>query len=91
MWNRLKALILKETLATVRDPRNRVALIAPPLLQLPVFSFTGTQDVKDIRLAILNQDYGQPAAELVQRLSAAPNFFESLRRAISATTSGADR
>ena len=34
MWNRLKALILKETLATVRDPRNRVALIAPPLLQL---------------------------------------------------------
>jgi ABC-2 type transport system permease protein len=74
MWNRLKALIFKETLATVRDPRNRVALIAPPLLQLLVFSFTGTQDVKEIRLAILNQDYGWPAAELVQRLSAAPNF-----------------
>ena len=74
MWNLLKALILKETLATVRDPRNRVALIAPPLLQLLVFSFTGTQDVKDIRLAILNRDYGQPASELVQRLSASPNF-----------------
>ena len=76
MWNRLKALILKETLATLRDPRNRVALIAPPLLQLLVFSFTGTQDVKDIRLAVLNEDYGQPAAELVQRLSASPNFSE---------------
>ncbi len=74
MWNRIKALIIKETLAVLRDPRNRVALIAPPLLQLFLFSFTGTQDVKNIRLAILNQDYGQPASELVQRLSASPNF-----------------
>ncbi|MBV9492484.1 MAG: ABC transporter permease [Verrucomicrobia bacterium] len=74
MWNRLKALIRKETLVVLRDPRNRVALIAPPLLQLFLFSFTGTQEVKSIRLAILNQDYGQPASELVQRLSASPNF-----------------
>jgi ABC-2 type transport system permease protein len=74
MWNRIKALIIKETLAVLRDPRNRVALIAPPLLQLFLFSFTGTQDVKNIRLAILNQDYGQPASELVQRLAASPNF-----------------
>ena len=74
MWHRIRALIIKETLAVLRDPRNRVALIAPPLLQLFLFSFTATQDVKDIRLAILNQDYGQAAFELVQRLSASPNF-----------------
>jgi ABC-2 type transport system permease protein len=65
MWKRIKSLFLKETLAVLRDPRNRVALIAPPLLQLFLFSFTGTQDVKNIRLAILNQDYGQSAFELV--------------------------
>jgi len=74
MWNRIKALFIKETLAVLRDPRNRVALIAPPLLQLFLFSFTGTQDVKNIRLAILNQDYGRSALELVQRLSSSPNF-----------------
>jgi ABC-2 type transport system permease protein len=74
MWHRIRALIIKETLAVLRDPRNRVALIAPPLLQLFLFSFTATQEVKDIRLAILNQDYGQAAFELVQRLSASPNF-----------------
>jgi len=74
MWNRTKALIIKETLAVLRDPRNRVALIAPPLLQLFLFSFTGTQEVKNIRIGILNQDYGQAASELVQRLAAAPNF-----------------
>ncbi len=74
MWNRIKTLVKKEILAVLRDPRNRMALIAPPLLQLFLFSFTGTQDIKNIRLAILNQDYGQPASELVQRLSASPNF-----------------
>ncbi len=74
MWNRIKTLVKKEILVVLRDPRNRVALIAPPLLQLFLFSFTGTQDLKNIRVAILNQDYGQPASELVQRLSASPNF-----------------
>jgi ABC-2 type transport system permease protein len=74
MWNRIKALIIKETLAVLRDPRNRVALIAPPLLQLFLFSFTGTQEVKNIRIGILNQDYGQAGSELTQRLAAAPNF-----------------
>jgi len=74
MWNRIRALIIKEILAVLRDPRNRVALIAPPLLQLFLFSFTGTQDVKNLRLAIFNQDNGQAAFELVQRLSASPNF-----------------
>jgi ABC-2 type transport system permease protein len=76
MWKRIKALIIKETLAVLRDPRNRVALIAPPLLQLFLFSFTGTQDVKNIRLAILNQDSGQPSSELVQRFSASPYFTD---------------
>jgi ABC-2 type transport system permease protein len=74
MWNRIKALFKKEILAVLRDPRNRVALVAPPLLQLLLFSFTGTQDVKNIRIGILNQDYGQAASELVQRLAASPNF-----------------
>ncbi|PWT81219.1 MAG: hypothetical protein C5B58_10155 [Acidobacteria bacterium] len=74
MWNRIRALFKKEILAVLRDPRNRVALIAPPLLQLFLFSFTGTQDVKNIRIGLLNQDYGREATELVERLAASPNF-----------------
>ena len=74
MWKRIRALIVKETLAVLRDPRNRVALVAPPLLQLVVFSFTGTLEVKNIDLAILNDDYGQISAELIQRLASSRNF-----------------
>jgi ABC-2 type transport system permease protein len=74
MWLRIVTLIKKEVLAVFRDPRNRVALIMPPILQLFLFSFTGTLEVKHVRLGVWNEDYGQAANELVQRLAASPNF-----------------
>jgi ABC-2 type transport system permease protein len=74
MWKRIRALIVKETLAVLRDPRNRVALVGPPILQLVLFSFTGTLEVKNIDLAILNDDYGQVSTELIQRLESSKNF-----------------
>jgi len=74
MWLRIVTLIRKEVLAVFRDPRNRVALIMPPILQLFLFSFTGTLEVKHVTLGVWNQDYGQVSSELIQRFSAAPNF-----------------
>ena len=74
MWLRILTLIRKEVLAVLRDPRNRVALIMPPILQLFLFSFTGTLEVKHVALGVWNQDYGQVANELVQRFCASPNF-----------------
>src|SRR6202007_649925 len=74
MWLRILTLIQKEVLAVLRDPRNRMALVVPPILQLFLFSFTGTLEVKHVALGIWNQDYGQVANELVQRLCASPNF-----------------
>jgi ABC-2 type transport system permease protein len=74
MWLRIVTLIRKEVLAVFRDPRNRAALILPPILQLFLFSFTGTLEVKHVRLGVWNQDYGQVANELIERLSGSPNF-----------------
>ena len=74
MWLRILTLIQKEVLAVLRDPRNRMALILPPILQLFLFSFTGTLEVKHVALGIWNRDYGQVANELVERLCASPNF-----------------
>src|ERR1700731_479299 len=74
MWKRIRALIVKETLAVWRVRRNRVALVAPPILQLMIFSFTGTLEVKNIDLAILNDDYGQISTELIQRFESSKNF-----------------
>ena len=65
---------MKETLAVLRDPRNRAALIVPPLLQLVLFAFTATLEVKNITLTILNDDSGQVSSELIQRFEASNNF-----------------
>jgi ABC-2 type transport system permease protein len=74
MWLRIVTLIQKEVLATLRDPRNRMALVMPPILQLFLFSFTGTLEVKHVALGIWNRDYGQVSNELIERLCASPNF-----------------
>jgi ABC-2 type transport system permease protein len=73
MWSRIVTLIQKEGLVVLRDPRNRVALFLPPILQLFLFS-TGTMEVKNVTLGIWNQDYGQVSNELIERLCASPNF-----------------
>ena len=74
MWNRIKTLIIKELFAVWRDPKSRVVLIVPPLLQLFVFSFAATLEVKNISLAVLNNDIGKPSYELVQRFEGSKTF-----------------
>ena len=74
MMQRIITLIYKEILALVRDKKGRLVLIIPPLLQLLVFAFAATLDVKNVHIGILNRDNGQPAFELVQRFNGAPTF-----------------
>lgn len=76
MWNRIKALILKELLAVWRDPRSRLILIVPPLVQLFIFSFAATLDVKNVPIGILNRDYGEQSIELSQRFNGSPMFTD---------------
>ena len=43
---RVKALVIKELLAVLRDRKSRTVLILPPLLQLTIFAFAATMEVK---------------------------------------------
>ncbi|MEO1226922.1 MAG: ABC transporter permease, partial [Pseudomonadota bacterium] len=54
MGGRLRALIRKELLAALRDPRSRMMLIMPPLLQLLVFSYAATLEVTNVSIGVLN-------------------------------------
>jgi ABC-2 type transport system permease protein len=74
MINRIRALIIKEMLAILRDKKSRMVLIVPPLIQLFIFSFAATQEVKNQTLAILNSDHGKPALVLEQDFAAASTF-----------------
>lgn len=74
MWNRIFALVYKETLAVLRDKKSRVVLIIPPILQLFIFAFAATLDVKNVPIGILNKDHGEKGFELTQRFHGAPVF-----------------
>lgn len=73
---RIPALIQKEFLSLFRDPKGRVVLIMPPLLQLIVFAFAATLEVKNVHLAVFNEDRGHHGTEIVQRLVGSPTFSE---------------
>jgi ABC-2 type transport system permease protein len=74
MWNRILALIYKEILAVWRDKKSRSMLIVPPLLQLFIFSYAATLDVKNVPIGILNRDSGAESYELLQRFHGSPTF-----------------
>lgn len=74
MYQRILALIYKETLAVWRDKKSRIVLIVPPILQLLIFAFAATLDVKNVHMGILNRDHGEQSIELVQRFNGAPTF-----------------
>src|ERR1700746_4208473 len=74
MLQRLLAIIRKELITMLRDPRARWTLIVPPTLQLFIFSFAATMEVKNIDLAIVDLDRGPYAANIEQRLRGSPSF-----------------
>src|SRR4051812_16968763 len=76
MGQRLLTLIVKELLALVRDPKGRYILIVPPLIQMLVFSFAATQEVKNVHVGVFNEDYGTAARDLVARFEGSQNFTE---------------
>lgn len=92
MWNRIAALVAKELRQLLSTRRNVMLLLTPLVLQLALFPFATTLEVRNATLAIFNEDQGAQAVELVQRLAAASAFGtvmavhddNALRRAIDA-------
>jgi ABC-2 type transport system permease protein len=74
MFRRLLALIWKELQAQFRDADSRRLLILPVILQVALFPFAATLEVKNNTIAVYNQDIGANSIELLQRLAKAKSF-----------------
>jgi ABC-2 type transport system permease protein len=72
--SRVKALIWKEMLAVLRDPKVRISILLPPIIQLCLFTFAATLDVKNVSMGIINRDAGEQGFELVERFFGSPIF-----------------
>lgn len=62
---RILALIRKELLAMLKDPRARFLLVVPPLLQSLIFGYAATYDLNDVPYAVLDLDHSGASRELI--------------------------
>ncbi len=70
---RLAALALKELKVVLLDQRARVTLIASPIIQLALFGFATTLEVKSIEIGLVDRDGGRVAEQVVAALDGSPN------------------
>jgi ABC-2 type transport system permease protein len=90
-WSRLRAMCVKEFWAILRDPRSRIVLFVPPLLQLFVFGMATTLEVRNFDVGILDRSGGPAAVELTSQLLGSPNVGEVIRlRSIGAVRDAID-
>ncbi len=78
IWHRIAALVVKELQTLWRDRQGRFLMIWPVVMQLAIFPFAATLEVKNNTLGILNQDTGAEAVELLERLGQAQAFSRVL-------------
>lgn len=74
-----EAMTIKEFWALLRDPKARIMLILPPLLQLFIFSFAATLEVKNVDVGVFDQSSGVMSAEIINRIAGSSNI-ETIRR-----------
>lgn len=68
------ALIYKELCVILLDPVSRLSIFMPPLIQLLLFSFAATLDVKNVSIGIYNKDGGGKSFDFIERFRGTPVF-----------------
>ncbi|HEX9597056.1 MAG TPA: ABC transporter permease, partial [Anaerolineales bacterium] len=72
--SRLASLIRKEFIQIWRDPRTLALALMMPLVQLFLLGYAATNDVRNVPLAVFNQDPGPEARALLNAYRAADYF-----------------
>ncbi|MCX6590474.1 MAG: ABC transporter permease [Acidobacteria bacterium] len=74
MWDRLRYIIRKELLQALREPRMRVMLVLPPIIQLLIFGYAVNLDVEHSKLAFIDNDRTPASRELRARFAGSRYF-----------------
>lgn len=74
MLRRIHHIIVKEFIQAVRDPRLRIFLFLPPLIQLLIYGYTINFDIKHIRTGVFDQSRTSQSREFTKRFGATDYF-----------------
>jgi ABC-2 type transport system permease protein len=73
-WLRIRELVRKEFIQLFRDKKNRPLLIISPLVQLIVFGYVVTTDVRDIRVGFADQSRTPESRRLMDAIDGNKTF-----------------
>jgi ABC-2 type transport system permease protein len=74
MLRRIWHIIIKEFIQALRDPRLRLFVILPPLLQLIIYGYAINFDIKHIVTAVFDEDRTPESRELINRFAVTDYF-----------------
>jgi len=74
MLGRLRQMLIKEFIQVFRDRRTRFLLFGPPIIQMLIFGYAATLELKHVPAAILDYDNTQVTRDLISRFAASQYF-----------------
>jgi len=74
MWKRVFEIVKKEFIQVLRDPRMRVILFIPPIVETILFGYAINMDVKNISIAWMDMDNTAQSREVLAAFEGSPYF-----------------
>jgi len=71
---RILALIRKELLAILKDPRSRFTVLGPPIFQTLIFGYAATYDLSQVRYAVYDQDRSEASRQFLADMDGSGAF-----------------
>ncbi|QJT10997.1 ABC transporter permease [Oceanidesulfovibrio marinus] len=68
------ALMVKEFLALLKDPRSRTVVMFPPIIQTIIFGYAATFDLRQIPYAVYDLSHSVESRQLLSGLQGSKNF-----------------
>ena len=79
MLRRLEQMLIKEFIQALRDKRTRFILIGPPIIQMLVFGYAATFEIRNVSTVVVDLDHSKESRELISRFTSSP-YFEVKRQ-----------
>jgi len=74
LFRRILALTIKEFIGILKNRKSRMVLILPPIAQIIVFGYAATFDLKDVPVAVYNEDDGRISRQIIARFQGSKVF-----------------
>jgi ABC-2 type transport system permease protein len=69
MFERIRSILIKEFIQMFRDPRMKAVIFVMPVLQIVVFGYAVTTDVRNISTAVYDLDSSRDSRDLIREFT----------------------